>query len=229
MRRGLLNYHVASRAWALVIFLFVVMLFSGAASAQMDQDPGHSRFLILEGVKFSCPKGFACTRSRVDGGAIYIPDRKYDLELVVGIASKDAGPNWFEQLARVAASHVFAKERAEFSWKQLSADELRLTKDRVSKFETGSGGVQGFNGQQRIMFKYRRFKVEGKEIIVGYLLGLGRGAEARALFEQNLGGDSMPGWYAEAHIIASLTGEKYTDINPGTVIIGVEMPAPRKN
>jgi hypothetical protein len=221
---------IAPRASALVIFLFAVMLFGGGASAQMlDQDPGHSRFLMLEDVEFSCPKGFACARSRADGGAIFIPDRKYDLELVVGIASKDAGADWIEQLARFAASHVFPKERAEFSWKQLSADELRLTENRVSKFETGSGGLQGFNGQQRVMFKYRQIQVKEKVVIVGYLLGLGRGAEAKTLFEQNLGGDSMPGWYAEAHIIASLTGEKYTDINPGTVIIGEEVPAPRKN
>ena len=30
----------------------------------------------------------------------------------------------------------------------------------------------------------------------------------------------MPGWYAQAHIIASVTGEKYEQINPGTVISG---------
>jgi hypothetical protein len=47
------------------------------------------------------------------------------------------------------------------------------------------------------------------------------------LFElKGVGGMSMPGWYAQAHILASVTGEKYEDINPGTEIIGT---LPKKN
>jgi hypothetical protein len=37
---------------------------------------------------------------------------------------------------------------------------------------------------------------------------------------------SMPGWYAQAHVIASITGEKYERINPGTEIIGTPLKKP---
>ena len=91
MRKRFREFRMASRAAALALCVFAPTLFGVGTGAQMlDQDPGHSRFLLLEGIKFSCPKGFACTRSRAEGGAIYVPDRKYDLELVVGIVTKDA-------------------------------------------------------------------------------------------------------------------------------------------
>jgi hypothetical protein len=216
------------RAGALLIFAFTLMPLSGDASAQtFNQDPGHSAFLTVENVKFSCPKDFICTRSRTEGPAIYIAHQEYDLELVVGLASK--GADSIEQLARVAASHVFPKQQAPYSWKKLDMTE-QVGGERVSKFETGSGGLQGFGGKQRVVFKFRQVRVKDQEVIVGYLFGLGRGSEAKALFERNLAGDSMLGWYAEAHIIASLTGEKYTDINPGTSMVkGIDVPKPRKN
>jgi hypothetical protein len=61
----------------------------------------------------------------------------------------------------------------------------------------------------------------GREVLVGYITQLGNDHnEARYLFEQEGAcGMSMPGWYAQAHILASITGEKYEQINPGTSII----------
>jgi hypothetical protein len=47
-------------------------------------------------------------------------------------------------------------------------------------------------------------------------------ADAKWLFDlDGSAGMSMPGWYAQAHIIASVTGEKYERINPGTELIAV--------
>lgn len=41
--------------------------------------------------------------------------------------------------------------------------------------------------------------------------------------------DPVPDWYAQAHIIASLTGEKYTEINSGTSIKAIDITVPKKN
>lgn len=216
----------------LSVAVVLAMTFHGNTQAQtvdpvFNQDPGHKSYLFVGGLKFSCPRDFACERSRGDGMAIYIRHNEYNLELVLGIEAKEV-PELTENLARAATSHVFPKQR-DFSWKQLPQDaELPIGK-RASKFETGRGGLQGFNGLQRVVFQYRRIKMKDKEVIVEYLLGLGRGPQAKDLFDQNLGGDSMPGWYAQAHIIASLTGEKYADINPGAVIMGTDITPPKKN
>jgi hypothetical protein len=211
-----------------LIVVVISMTFMRETRAQFNQDPGHGSYLFVEDVRFSCPKDFACRRKRSDGVAVYIPHPKYDLELVVGVASKDVREPT-EQMALSAASHVFPKERNQYLWKQLPEGDEIATGKRASKFETGRGALQGFNGEQRVVFQYRRIKVKGKEVIVGYLLGLGRVAEAKDLFSQNLGGDSMPGWYAQAHIIASLTGEKYAEINSGTSIEAIDITAPKKN
>ena len=151
MNRGFREF----RAIALLVFVFIAMPYYGSARGQeRNDDPGHSRFLTVENVKFSCPKDFACTGNRTIDSAIYIPHKKYDLGLVFGVESTDSGKDSIEQLARSATSNLFPKDRAQYFWKQLSADELNLTAGRVSKFETGSGGVQGFNGEQRVIFKY---------------------------------------------------------------------------
>jgi len=220
------------RVSALSLAAVLAMTFYGNTEAQtgdpvLNQDPGHKSYLFVGGVKFSCPRDFACERSRSDGVAVYIRHQQYNLELVLGIDAKEV-PELTENLARTATSHLFPKQH-DFSWKQLPQDAELASGKRASKFETGRGGLQGYNGLQRVVFQYRTIKVKGKEVIVGYLLGVGRGPQARELFDQNLGGDSMPGWYAQAHIIASLTGEKYTDINPGTVIIGTDITPPKKN
>jgi hypothetical protein len=216
----------------LTVAVVVAMTFYDNTQAQtqdpvFNQDPGHQSYLFVGGVKFSCPRDFACERSRSDGMAIYIRHKEYNLELVLGIDAKEV-PGLPENLARAATSYVFPKQH-DFSWKQLPKDAELATGKRASRFETGRGGLQGFNGLQRVVFQYCRIKVKEKEVIVGYLLGLGRGPQAKELFDQNLGGDSMLGWYAQAHIIASLTGEKYTDINSGTVIMGTDITPPKKN
>jgi len=220
------------RVSALSLAVVLAMTFYGNTEAQtgdpvLNQDPGHKSYLFVGGVKFSCPRDFACERSRSDGVAVYIRHQQYNLELVLGIDAKEV-PELTENLARTATSHLFPKQH-DFSWKQLPQDAELASGKRASKFETGRAGLQGYNGLQRVVFQCRTIKVKDKEVIVGYLLGVGRGPQARELFDQNLGGDSMPGWYAQAHIIASLTGEKYTDINPGTVIIGTDITPPKKN
>ena len=220
------------RVSALSLAVVLALTFHGNTEGQtgdpvLNQDPGHKSYLFVGGVKFSCPRDFACERSRSDGVAVYIRHQQYNLELVLETDAKEV-PDLTENLARTATSHLFPKQH-DFSWKQLPRDAELASGKRASKFETGRGGLQGYNGLQRVVFQYRTIKVKGKEVIVGYLLGVGRGPQAKELFDQNLGGDSMPGWYAQAHIIASLTGEKYTDINPGTVIIGTDITPPKKN
>lgn len=84
----------------------------------------------------------------------------------------------------------------------------------MSKLEVRGGMLQGFNGRQRVFIQYRVLKAQGKEVMVGYVFGLGEEEQASMLFERNLGGDSMPGTYAQAHVIASITGEKYNTIIP---------------
>lgn len=68
---------------------------------------------------------------------------------------------------------------------------------------------------------YLTLKVKGRDVVVGYITQLGPDRNAKFLFNlKGVAGGSMPGWYAQAHLIASLTGEKYEEINPGTVING---------
>src|SRR5262249_7097297 len=96
---------------------------------------------------------------------------------------------------------------------------------KVSKFETSGGGLVGFDGQKLVCFQYRLLSLDGKGVLVGEVFKLLEGAEAKRAFDKGLGGMSMYSAAGESHVIASLTGEMYSDIM-GT------LPAksiPRKN
>jgi len=83
----------------------------------------------------------------------------------------------------------------------------------------------GFDGQKLVSFQYRLLSLDGKDVLVGEVFKLLEGAEAKRAFDNGLGGMSMYSAAGESHVIASLTGEMYSDIM-GT------LPAksiPRKN
>lgn len=208
----------------LIIAITLIVMCVGISSAQkLDQDPGHREYLSVNGVKFSSPNGFDAQSLKTKEQVAYVRHQKYDLGLLVAVPEKAIDDDYIEWLAPLAASHLFPGEKASYSWKRLEGYK------RVSKYEVGGGMLQGFNGHQRVLMQYRQVKINGRDVVVGYAFGLGRGNETKLLFDRNLGGDSMPGWYAQAHIIASITGEKYDEINPGTSFI-IAAPLPeRKN
>ncbi len=186
-----------------------------------SQDPGHQQFLFINGIRFSSPRGFNTRLAKTTNEVIYVPHSKYDLGIFVVASDTPVNKETIERVSALLASYLFPSETARYSWKEITEGYKK-----VSQFETGGGMLQGFNGQQRAMVQFRSIEVKRRQVTTGYIFGLGRGNEAKHLFEQNLGGLSMPGWYAQAHILASLTGEKYSQINPGTEIIGTLVEAP---
>lgn len=208
-----ITHFLKAKTQLLATLALLLICLSNIRAQKLNQDPGHKDYLSISGIKFSSPDGFAIQRKKIVGEVVYVPHEKYDLGIFVAIPDKLVGDEYIQQLSNLVAGHLFPKEKNAYSWKKLDAYE------KVSKFEVGGGMFQGFNGQQRVFVQFREIKINGKDVIVGYTFGLGRGDEAKVMFERNYGGNSMPGWYAQAHIIASITGEQYEDINPGTMII----------
>jgi hypothetical protein len=202
--------------------LFVISSILAPAHATVSHaqsiktDPGHKAYAEVGGVRFSSPKYFTI-QPQVTHQFLYIRHDKYDLGIVVAVPDKRIDDEYVRSLASLAVSCLYGADGPPYKWKRLEDYQ------KVSSFEVAGGKVQGFNGQQRVLLEYRTLKVRGKEVVVEYFFGLGRGAEAKALFERNLGGDSMPGWYALAHIIASITGENYDKINPPGSFIAVPL------
>jgi len=111
-----------------------------------------------------------------------------------------------------------------------NTESLKILPDtsgqKVSDFQTGGGNTKGLHSKRFIQTDYIVLHVR-RDVIVGYVSKFGRDNEAKFLFDfKGPAGMSMPGWYAQAHVIASVTGEKYERINPGTVIIGTPAKKP---
>jgi hypothetical protein len=63
-----------------------------------------------------------------------------------------------------------------------------------------------------VCFQYRLPSLDGKDVLVGEVFKLLEGAEAKRAFDKGLGGMSMYSAAGESNVIASLTGEMYSDI-----------------
>lgn len=199
------------------ICLTLMLLAYGSTTARQlpSQDPGHKMNAELAGIKFSVPQGFHLEESSGSGIA-FMRHEKYGLGLFIAVPGAQVDDEYFNALSNSVVSKLFPQEKG-FEWKLLPDEP----ESRVSKYQTGGGKAKGFNGKKFVQTDYLTLRVKGREIVVGYITQLGPERDAKFLFNsKGVAGGSMPGWYAQAHLIASLTGEKYEAINPGTVIIG---------
>jgi len=167
-------------------------------------------------VRFACPKNFKQVplEPTQEFGLYYW--KKYNVGVFV--AAPGAGYDESEFMAnviRTSLARVFPKDCQQFSWKGVPYS------GRISKFEIDGTIAQAFNGSLGILIKYRRLKVNGRDIIVGYASDFGRDAEAKEAFDRGLGGDSMPGCYAAVDITYSITGEKMPAHNPCDIVASV--------
>jgi hypothetical protein len=105
-----------------------------------------------------------------------------------------------------------------YKWRRFGAHA------KESRFETDGGTLQGYNGVTLLGVAYRELTVGGKRTVIGYVFDLHGGVDGGRLFEQDLAGDSIIGSLAETHVICSITGEAYDDLNPNRG--GAEVPQP---
>jgi len=197
--------------------LATLFFFAYSAWAQLpSQDPGHKSFAEVAGLKFSVPKRFVL-RTPTTENIAFMLRAEYRLGLFVAVPEGAINDKYLTELSNMLASKLLPKERA-FQWKLISED----SSTKVSDFQIGRGNTKGFNGKKLVQSSYILVEVRGRKVLVGYINTHGDDTDSKWLFDlDGSAGMSMPGWYAQAHIIASVTGEKYERINPGTELIAV--------
>ena len=210
-----------------IVYLLFSIVFVGScflmAFAQLpSQDPGHKQGAEISGVKFSVPNGFNLQQS-AGSRVAFMRHNKYDLALFVTVPDTQIDSAYLGSLSNTLVSLLFPNEK-DFRWKMLPTDSA----NKVSDFQVATGNTKGFNGKRLFQTDYISVKIKDREILVGYITQLGQfNNDAKYLFDlKGVAGMSMPGWYAQAHIIASVTGEKYERINPGTSIIATPLKKP---
>ena len=193
--------------------IVVCCVFTSVFAQLPSQDPGSKQKTEIAGVKFSVPKGFNLEAGS-DSRVAFMRHNKYSLALFVAVPNS-VDDKYLTALSTTLVSQLFPEEK-DFKWK-LSPGE---PDKKVSRFQVADGSTKGFNNKRLFQTHYITVNVNGREILVGYITELGEFSNnAKYLFGlDGPGGMSMPGWYAQAHILASITGEKYEQINPGTSI-----------
>ena len=190
----------------------LALLFTFAAAAHANT-PDCS----VGNVRFACPKSFK--RVPLDAAqqlALYYW-KKYEVVLFVASPTPDYDESKFmANVIRMSLARIFPNDSQTFSWKGVPYS------GPISKAEIDGSIALGFNGSRAVLIKYRRLKINGADIIVGYASQFGRGTEAKETFDRGLGGDSMPGCYAVVDVVYSITGEKMPENNPCDIIVDIK-------
>jgi hypothetical protein len=187
-------------------------------------DPGHKAFSEIAGVKFSIPNNFDLHQPAPAADVAYMYDSRLGIGLYVAVPEKPVNGEYLLSLSKTLAAHVFPKAK-DFEWK---AVVYYGQGNSVSKFQTASGVSKGLNGKTYIQVDYLAVSAGNREVLIGYVTQSLNypGSSSRSLFDaEGAGGMSMSAWYAQAHVIASVTGEKYKELSPGT---SVTVPVPKK-
>jgi hypothetical protein len=202
------------RNLARVGFSFLLLSFGFALAQSYSQDPGHKEKGEIAGTEFSVPNGFNLERSSDLKVAFMRHENIEHLALFVSVSEKQADDKYLTKFSNTLVSLLFPNEK-DFRWKVLPS----ISGVKRSKYQTAAGNTKGFNQKKFFQIDYKILKVNNREIIVGYITKLGEDNEAKFLFstDRPMGG-SVLGWHAQAHIIASITGERYEEVNPPTTL-----------
>lgn len=206
---------------AIFIIGFLCILPTVKASSlpqSLTVDPGSKEKILTGYIHFSCPNSFNIQSEKSTDRLTYLTHQNQDLSLFVASSAPDKDTP-IKQLAQTLATYLYPQEKKGFQWKELPSY------GRLSKYETADGGgLQGFNGNQRVCLHYRKLLIQKQQVLVGYIFGLDRGAEAKKLFDQNLAGLSFSGMAAQNHIIASMTDERFEDLSSGSAVRSNPIP-----
>jgi hypothetical protein len=210
------------------IFISFTLMGICGLGRSIQSDPGHKADVTIDGIKFSCPKGF--TVQKVSGfptTRLMRNDRdKGGAGIFVTLPGKTINNEFIEEIATALASALL-KKGAPYKWKRETGY------GKVSKFETSDGRLLGFDGQKLVYFQYRLLSLDGRDVLVGQVFKLSEGEEANRDFDDGLGGVSPDCIAGASHVIASLTGEPYSDIRgvPPRIIRVIPPPKslPQKN
>lgn len=178
--------------------------------------PGNTSDCSVGDVHFVCPKNFKRVSLDATQEFALYHWKKYNVGLFV--ASPPSGydqSKFMTNIIKTSLAKIFPRDSQDFSWKGVPYS------GRISKFEIDGSIVQGFNGSLGVLIKYRRLKLNDRDIIVGYASEFGRDLEGREAFGRGLGGESMPGCYAAVAAIYSTTGEKIPEENPCDLVVEI--------
>jgi hypothetical protein len=187
------------------IFISIALMGVCALGGNLQPDPGHKAEVTIDGIKFSCPKGFSLQTVSGYATARLMRHNRGIAGVFVMLPGKNINNEFFEGIANALASTLL-KDGAAYKWNRDTAYA------KVSKFETSGGGLVGFDGQKLVCFQYRLLSLDGKDVLVGQVFKLLEGGEAKRAFDNGLGGTSMDSVAGVSHVIVSLTGERYSDI-----------------
>ena len=180
-------------------------------AGQVSTDPGSAGFYTVGGIRFSIPKGFRVLNKMSNADTSVLSNKKYAAGLIVKRVESKLSEKDAASLGSTVLQNCFS-DNASFEWKRLEGDK------EISKLEIQTERLLGFNGKGQALFQFRVVEAKGRKALVGYFAYPPARPDDKERFDKGLGFDP-PGDYAQAHIIASVTGESYDSIiQPGGIL-----------
>jgi len=191
----------------IVLFICVISSIAvghGARSFPQSSDPGSASMETVGGLKFSCPNRFRRSDVLSTSKIAYLMDDRAEIALVV----KKVHGRLNEKESRALASEIvgpYLVDDLSIQWKSLDRD------DPISKNEIQTERMLGFNGTKLVLFQFRIIEAKGQKIIVGYFASPSPRGNEKERFNHGEAFDCNCD-DAQAHVIASITGEPFDSI-----------------
>jgi hypothetical protein len=209
----------------IVASVFLLACFSFAVSGQKPVaklKPVSKKTVLcqINGVSFSCPKGFsAFFRDEPSGLQLFRSnaDKNFGLFILVSNQASDE-KELLINVTKTVAAKLFPKQSSDYAWKDGDVVRFGDNETPMSENQTRSETIRGYNKNHLLFANFRHIEFKNKKFFVGYVIETANGKDAEELFAEELSDAGYQTCDAQMKLIYSITGEK---IKKGDVPCGV--------
>ena len=174
--------------------------------------------LTVGGITFKLPRGYRLYPGQPTTDSVLMYGRDKD-GIFVAVSFGDAPSD----LVKAGLRQLYPKESESYSWKELPAPK------KISKFESSATAKYGYNQNHLVKLVFHNVTVSEKNIVIGEIIEVSQGEEARRMFDESLEAISLGLCNAFVQMIFPLTKEKIDPQNPPCELIAdIETSSPPK-
>lgn len=167
----------ARRVLRVVIFGAIAPVIS-LNSFGVQKQPQSKGTITLDGLTFKSPKAYKLASTQPTPESVLLFGKEKDG--IFFLVSEGPIPKDPSDIVKYALKQLYPKDSQGYSWKEQPIPK------RLSKFELSALAVNGYNGSQLVKVVFRNVAVGNKVVVLGEIIEVARGAEARTMFEGNL-------------------------------------------
>jgi hypothetical protein len=216
-----LNFRTRFEKRALIIAGVCLISLTTSSPGFAQKPKANSKGAItLAGITLRLPKNYKLAKEQPTPESAVMFGK--DKDAIFFLVSNGPTPKDPSAIIKDALKQLFPKQSQQYSWKEVQVP------DQLSNFELSRQAAYGYNGTQLVKVTVHNVAIGEKVAVVGEIIEIDRGSEARRVFEGSVETISMGLCHVFVESIFPLTNEKVDTENPPCeLIVGAESIKPK--